>query len=121
MHSWPHERRPPDERAFLDSVLSYSFDGVEALRSQWEHALVEPSCVCGCGSIGFVFDAEFQAAPSTASNPLPVEGEIVDASGEVVGGIIVLIRDGLLDDVDVHAFGQRPLPFPALASVRWRP
>jgi len=110
----------PDERAFLDSVLGFSFDGAEALRSQWEGALVESSCACGCGSIGFVFGADFQATPSTARNPLPVEGEIVDACGEVVGGIIVILRDGLLDDVDVHAFGERPLPFPALASVHWR-
>lgn len=99
---------------------SHSFDGVEALREQWEHANVESSCACGCGSIGFVFDADFDATPSAAPNPLPVEGEIVDAKGEVVGGIIVLIRDGLLDDVDVHSFDDEPLPFPAPESVRWR-
>ena len=114
--------RPPtdNERAFLDAVLGYSFDGVEALRNQWAHALVEPSCSCGCGSIGFVFDAEFEAAPSTACNPLPVEGEILDASDEAVGGIIVLLRDGVLDDVDVHSFGHEPLAFPPMAAIRWR-
>ena len=31
----------------------------------------------------------------------------------------MLLRDGLLDDVDVHAFGERPLPLPARAAVRW--
>lgn len=114
--------RPPtdDERAFLDAVLSHSFEGVEALRTQWAHSLVEPSCDCDCGSIGFVFDADFDATPSTARNPLPIEGEILNASGEAVGAIIVLVRNGVLDDVDVHAFGEQPLAFPGPATIRWR-
>ena len=114
--------RPPtnNERAFLDTLLCHQFEGVEALRSQWGHTLVESSCGCGCGSIGFVFEADFEPTPSTASNPLPVEAEVVDADGEVVGGIIVLVRDGLLDDVDVHAYGQAPLAFPEPWSIRWR-
>lgn len=112
--------RPPttDERAFVDAVLGHSFDGVEALRDQWAHALVEPSCECGCGSIGFVFNADFQPTPSPAPNPLPVEGDVLDADGGVVGGIIVLVREGVLDDIDVHAFGEMPLPFPPMRSVR---
>jgi hypothetical protein len=99
-------------------VLGHSFDGVEALRDQWAHALVEPSCECGCGSIGFVFADDFQPTPSSARNPLPVEAEIIDADGHVVGGVIVLVRNGLLDDVDVHAFGEMPLPFPSMTAVR---
>jgi hypothetical protein len=120
-HSALVTARPPtaDERAFLDTVLRHSFDGVEALRSQWEHALVEPSCQCGCGSIGFVFNDLIEVMPSTAPSPLPVEGEILDTNGEAVGGIIVLVRDGVLDDVDVHAFGDRPLAFPEIGTIRW--
>jgi hypothetical protein len=115
-------RRPPtnNERAFLDTLLSHQFEGVEALRSQWRHTHVESSCDCGCGSIGFVFEPDFEPTRSTASSPLPVEGEVVDADGDVVGGIIVLVRDGLLDDVDVHAYGQAPMAFPAPGSIRWR-
>jgi hypothetical protein len=90
----------------------HSLDGVEALRDQCAHARVERSCDCGCGSIGFVFDADFQPTPSSASNPLPVEGDVVDSDGGVVGGVIVLVRGGLLDDVDVHAYGEEPLPVP---------
>lgn len=112
--------RPPttDERAFLDAVLALTFDGVEALRDQWAHASVEPSCECGCGSIGFVFDGDFLPTPSSARNPLPVEADVIDADGEVVGGVIVLLREGVLDDIDVHAFGEGPLPFPPMSSVR---
>lgn len=104
----------------MDAVLSHSFDGGEALRDQWAHALVEPSCECGCGSIGFVFDGDFQPIRSSARNPLPVEADVLDARGEVVGGVIVLVREGVLDDIDVHAFGEKPLPFPSMASLRLR-
>lgn len=109
-----------DERAFIDTVLGHTFEGAEALRTQWAHALVESSCDCGCGSIRFVFDADFAPVASTAGNPLPVEAEILDASGDAVGGIIVLVSDGVLDDVDVHAFGSGPLAFPTMATIRWR-
>ncbi len=109
-----------DEREFIEAVLSRSFDGVEALRDQWPRAQVEPSCDCGCGSIGFVFDADFEPPRSSARNPLPVEADVLDADGAVVGGVIVLVRDGVLADVDVHAFGERPLPFPRMTSVRLR-
>lgn len=108
-----------DERSFLDALLAHEFDGVEPLRIQRAHSLVEPSCHCGCGSIGFIFEADFVPSPSTAVNPLPVEGEVIDSHGGVVGGIIVLVRDGLLDDVDVHAYGDEALPFPSPASIRW--
>lgn len=101
-------------------MLSRSFDGVEALRDQWAHASVEPSCECGRGSIGFVFDGDFLPAPSSARTPLPVEADVIDADGEVVGGVIVLVREGVLDDIDVHSFGERPLPFPPMTSVRLR-
>jgi hypothetical protein len=109
-----------DERAFLEAVLAHSFDGVEALRDQWGHASVEPSCECGCGSIGFVFDAEFRPRRSTAPNPLPIEGDIVDADGALVGGIIVLVREGVLDDVDVHSYVEHPLSFPPMSLIRLR-
>jgi hypothetical protein len=102
----------------MDAVLGHTFDGVEALRDQWTHALVESSCECGCGSLGFVFDPESGLKASVAPNPLPVKGDVLDVDGEVLGGIVVLVRDGMLDDIDVHSYGEKPLPFPPIASVR---
>jgi hypothetical protein len=116
------EARPATEteRKLLDGLLGHSFEGVEALRRQWKHALVRRSCSCGCGSIGFVFDDRSQLEPSTARNPLPVEAEVLDEQGTAVGGVIVLLRDAYLDDVDVHAYGREPLALPTLRAVRWR-
>lgn len=102
----------------MTAILSGAFEGAEALRDQWAHALVEPSCECGCGSIGFVFEGGFTPTPSVAPSPLPYEAEILDAGGAVVGGAIILLRDGLLDDVDVHAYGAAPLPFPSRSMLR---
>ena len=99
-------------------MLSHSFDGVEALRDQWAHASLEPSCECGCGSIGFVFDGDFLPAPSSARNPLPVEADVIDADGEVVGGVIVLLREGVLDDIDVHSFGGTEIVIHAMRMRR---
>lgn len=114
--------RPPTEREqrFMDALLGHSFDGVESLRRQWEGALVESSCMCGCGSIGFVFGGSSAVAPGGARHPVPVEADIVDERDEIVGGVLVFVRDGVLDDIDVYSVMEDPQPFPDLASIRWR-
>lgn len=43
-------------------------------------SLVEPNCNCGCGSIRFVFEADFDPIPSTAWSPLLVEAEVIDSN-----------------------------------------
>jgi hypothetical protein len=115
--------RPPthDEREVIDAVLAHDFEGADALRHQWAHALVEPSCKCGCGSIGFVFDGTVpQERRSVAPSPLPTDGDVLGEDGELIGGLLVLVRDGVLYDVDVYSFTDGPILFPPLARVRWR-
>lgn len=113
-------RQPTEsERAFLDAVLAHSFDGVEALRQQWTHATVHSSCNCGCGSLGFTFDDQTELEPSPAPSPLPVHVDVVDEDGEIVGGIVVLLRDGFLDDVDVYSVADDPITFPPPEALRW--
>lgn len=103
----------------MDALLGQCFDGVESLRRQWERALVESSCECGCGSIAFVFVEPPPCAPDATRHRVPVEAEIVDERDEIVGGVIVFVRDGVLDDVDVYSVVEEPQPFPDLASIRW--
>lgn len=108
----------PAERAVLDELLGRDFAGAAELRLQLADAMVEPSCKCGCGSIGFVFSDESAVPRSTAPNPVPVTATILAGDGTEVGGLVVLLRDGLLDDADVYSFFD-PLPWPDSTRLRW--
>ena len=100
-------RRPTRVRS---SMRSWPMTSSELNRSaQWAAAAVESSCDCGCGSIGFMFsaDARDSLRPPPAKSPLPVEAEVINVEGEAIGGVLVLLRDGWLDDVDVYSYESR--------------
>ena len=104
-----------DEQDLLAACLSADFDGVEALRAQARQALASPGCTFGCGTI----DLHVPHAPrSSASSPLPVEGEVVGPGGEPIGGLLVFLDDGRLAGLEVYSFGD-PLPLPPADQVRW--
>ena len=106
------------ERAVLDDLLSRDFVGAAELRHQLTIAMVESSCKCGCGSIGFVFADDSAVPRSAATNPVPVAVTIVADDGSEAGGLVVLLRDGLLDYADVYTFFD-PLPWPEPSCLRW--
>jgi len=54
----------------------------------------------------------------TVPSPAPCEGIVLGAAGEVVGGLLLWVRDGLLDWLEVYWYDE-PLPVPALDRVRW--
>lgn len=105
-----------NERALLDRLLSADFPGVEPLRQQAHDLLASPGCTCGCGSI----DLFPQGEPplSEARSPLPSEGVVRDESGEVVGGLICFLEEGLLSHLEVYAWDD-PLPLPSADHVDW--
>lgn len=49
-----------------------------------------------------------------------IDAEIVDEKGLSVGGMMLTIRSGRLQDVDVHSWFNEP-PFPTVDRIRWRP
>ncbi len=106
------------ERAVLDELLSRDFVGAAELRRQLAIAMVESSCKCGCGSIGFVFANDSAVPRSASTNPVPVTVTILAEDGSEAGGLVVLLRDGLLDDADVYSFFD-PLPWPDVSCLRW--
>jgi hypothetical protein len=112
--------RPPtsDEMRLLSSLLAHDVEGAAALREQLLEARIVPSCSCGCGSIAFVFD-DHATAPPKVSTLFPIEGEILDDGGNVIGGLLLFVRDGRLDDIDVYSYNSDPLPLPDVERLRW--
>jgi hypothetical protein len=118
------------EVELLASLLAQDVDRGDVLLAQLRGALVVSSCDCGCGSIGFV-PADSNEATLLArqheidrgrvppATPLPVEGEVLDDDGSVVGGVLAIVRNGRLLDIEVFSLGD-PLPLPDVAHVRWK-
>ncbi|WP_324273921.1 hypothetical protein [Blastococcus brunescens] len=96
-------RRPltTTERALLDALLDHEFDGVEELRAQARRATASTGCECGCVTIDLHVPEDVPG--SSAVGPTPVEGAVVDAAGEPIGGVLLFIRHGRLSGLEVHS------------------
>jgi hypothetical protein len=108
----------PDERSLLDAFLAHEFPGVRQLRQQALHVLAKRGCKCGCGTIEFVSDG-MSSPRSAASSPVPVEGLVYGTHGDDIGGLILFLKDGMLQSLEIYLFDQ-PLPLPALDQVTRR-
>ena len=106
------------ESALLDALLGHDFPGVEALREQARDVLASKGCGCGCGTINLT-PQDHDVPRSTASSPAEVEGRVLDAKGEDVGGLLLFVRDGLLSSLEVYSYYD-PLPLPEPGNVIWR-
>ena len=107
-----------DERALLDGFLSHDFMGVLELREQAKHVTAKRGCQCGCGTIEFVPDGT-NVPLSEAANPVPVDATVRDTNGDEVGGMILFVRDGMLQSLEIYSH-RDPLPLPRLEEVTWQ-
>ena len=115
------EGRPISEHevALVAALLAPALDGFEELRVQIPSANVIRGCECGCGTIDFLFDDRSVDVPrSTATSPTPWSPDIVDDDGTVIGSLILFLRDGLLQSLEVASYLD-PLPLPAMDRVDW--
>ncbi len=113
-HYAPVEGRPINEHevTLAAAFLAPPLDGFKELRVQIPSATVVPGCACGCGTIDFIFDEFSVDLPrSTATNPIPWSPDIVDDDGNVIGSLILFLRNGLLQSLEVVSYGD-PLPLP---------
>ncbi|HWS33460.1 MAG TPA: hypothetical protein VN408_12030 [Actinoplanes sp.] len=106
------------ERQLLADLLGYDFPGVGALRLQAPGVLARVGCSCGCGTIELVTDG-YDGELSDAESPVPVSGEIHDADGTAVGGIMLLLARGRLDSLEVYAYLDETLAMPDPGLVTW--
>ena len=66
-------------------------------------------CSCGCGTIDLVVPAD---APATGLPDGPAaEADLNDAAGEPVGGVLLFVRGGFVDRLEVYSYFD-PLPMP---------
>lgn len=113
-------KRPltPEERQLLDAFLGRDFPGAAELREQARSVEASQGCPCGCGTISLhPSDASEWPHATVRSNPLSA-GTVVDESGEAVGGLLLFLKDGILDSFEVYSFGD-PLPLPPVELVEW--
>ena len=106
-----------DERSLLDALLAHEFPGVRQLREQALHVLAKRGCECGCGTIDFVPDGT--SVPRSAASGTPVTGWVHDTDGEEVGGLILFVKDGMLQSLEIWSL-DRPLPLPSLEQLTWQ-
>lgn len=76
-----------------------------------------PGCTCGCGTIDLHVPDD--GPPSSASSPVPVEGTVVGAGGEPIGGLLLFVDDGRLSSLEVYSLVDDPLPMPLPERVQW--
>jgi len=107
-----------DQKALLDGFLKHEFLGVHALREQAQHVLARSGCTCGCGTIDLVPDGT-PTPLSDATNPVPVEGIVKGPDGSETGGLILFVRHGRLQSLEIYSYGE-PLPLPPPQQVTWR-
>ncbi len=103
-----------NEQALVDALLAPEFPGVDPLREQAKALLARPGCTCGCGTIDLLPQGE--PPRSAAQNPAPTEGRVLNAAGDEVGGLLLFIRDGLLESLEVYSYND-PLPLPRVDQV----
>jgi hypothetical protein len=101
----------------LTAWLDHGVEGAIALRTQLNSELrVFGSCDCGCGSLGFALAVADTRGEEVSM--FPIDAEIVDGEGRVIGGMVLLVRDGRLHDIDIHTY-EEAQAFPTLVRVRW--
>lgn len=105
-----------NEQALVDALLTPEFPGAEALREQAKALLARPGCTCGCGTIDLLPQGD--PPRSTTTNPAPSEGRVRNATGEDVGGLLLFIRHGLLESLEIYSHDE-PLPLPLLVDVEF--
>jgi hypothetical protein len=104
------------ESAALAAAVSGDWEGAGELRSQLPGLLARPGCSCGCGSIDL--RPRHGMPAHMAPSPAPCEGIVLDVTGAEAGGLLLFLRNGLLQSLEVYSYSD-PLPMPALGRVRW--
>ena len=112
----------PIERDVLLAILGYAdFVGRDQLVEQVDSARVVGYCPCPCASIALEVSP---TAPESIGGGYPIrnEAQLLDASGESIGGVIVFTEGGYLSYLEIHTWDEDAAisPLPPLDRLRLR-
>ncbi len=100
------------ERQLVEAMLAHVGElEASALRLQLDVAEVRSGCPCGCGTIDFLLPETVPARSPRAGSGVLVEGDVLNEDGEAVGGLLLVVGDGRLSDLEVWSVGD-PLMLP---------
>ena len=103
----------------MTALLDGEPEAGSGLRSHLDSVRVRSGCTCGCGSLDFVYpDTTTAEVNLTPPQLFPVEAAVLDEKGDPAGGVLLFVRDGRLDNLDVYSVGDEPLQLPD--ADRWR-
>ncbi len=106
-----------NERELLELLTAQDFPGAAILRGQVDHAQAQAGCGCGCGTINLDVNKSMTSKADLTKQPIRGEADLVDISGQSIGGLIVFARGGYLSCLEVYTWGD-PAPLPAAAEIR---
>lgn len=106
------------EAKLVNAFLAFDFPGVEQLRAQARSLLVTSGCDCGCGTLN-LHPVGDDLPVSDAARPVEITGDIFDANGNAIGGVLLCPFDGLLAILEVYYWVQPQPGLPALDAIEW--
>jgi hypothetical protein len=106
-----------DEQAVLRFLLEADVPGATELREQVAATRVVGACKCGCPTVDLGTPTSAAPAP-LADGPYPVEAEVVSDDGEPVGGVLLFVKDGRLDGLELYSYDRTPSTWPPMRLLR---
>ncbi len=107
------------ELAALLHLLSADFPGVADLRRQAGTARVVGQCRCGCATMCLSVDRSSTGPASDVRERVPVEAHSLDESLDGGCELLLFVKDGWLDVLEIAYYSATPPPvFPPPDAFR---
>jgi hypothetical protein len=108
----------PEESAVIRVLLDHAdFDGRDELLEQVPAARVVGRCGCGCATVELAVDKA--PADDAVSYPIPNQATVLDEDGNLIGGVLLFVKDGRLAELVVYSFEDEPIRvFPGADRLR---
>ncbi|MDQ2630209.1 MAG: hypothetical protein M3Y75_04420 [Actinomycetota bacterium] len=98
----------PEESATIRVLLEHEdFPGRDELLGQIPTARVVGRCGCGCATVELAVDRS--PAEEALQEPIPTEATVLDEDGGGIGGMLLFVKDGCLNQLEVYSYEDEPI------------